>query len=115
MKVCRYVERNPLTAKAAGRAEDYRWGSLWVRSHGTPEQNSILSPWPTGRPTDWVQRVNAVLTPKARDAWRMSLERRRPFGDDTWTIKTAGELGLGHTIRREGRPKLEKGDVEAKY
>ena len=52
LKVCRYVERNPLTAKAAARAEDYRWSSLWVRSHGTPEQKSILSPLahrPAGR------------------------------------------------------------------
>ena len=35
LKVCRYVERNPLTAKAVARAQDYRWSSLWVRSHGT--------------------------------------------------------------------------------
>ena len=86
-----------------------------MRSHGTPEQKSILSPWPTGRPTDWLQRVTAVVTPKERDAWRLSLERSRPFGDDAWTMKLASQLGLEHTNRREGRPKLEKSDGEAKY
>ena len=35
VKVCRYVERNPMTAKTVARAQDYRWSSLWVRSHGT--------------------------------------------------------------------------------
>ena len=86
-----------------------------MRSHGTPEQKSIFSPWPTGLQMDWLQRVNAVVTPKERDAWRLSLERSRPFGDDVWTMKLASQLGLEHTIRREGRPKLEKADVEAKY
>ena len=27
--VCRYVERNALTANLVKRAEDYRWGSLY--------------------------------------------------------------------------------------
>ena len=27
--VCRYVERNSLRAGLVGRAEDWRWGSLW--------------------------------------------------------------------------------------
>ena len=74
-----------------------------MRSHGRPEQKSILSPWPTGRQTDWLQRVNAVVTPKERDAWRLSLERSRPFGDDAWTMKLASQLGFEHTIR-PGRP-----------
>ena len=111
LKVCRYVERNPLTARAVSRAEDYPWGSLRVRACGSAEQRAVLSPWPSSRPAGWVQRVNAVITPKEREAWRASLERSRPFGDDAWTIKTAGDLGLEHTIRAEGRPKQEQSDV----
>ena len=56
--------------------------------------------------------MNAVLTPKEREAWRLSLERSRPFGDDAWTRRTVSDLRLGHTIRREGRPKLERTNVE---
>ena len=51
----------------------------------------------------------------ANTSRRLSLERSRPFGDDAWTMKLASQLGLEHTIRREGRPKLEKTDVEPKY
>ena len=29
------------------------------------------------------------------------------FGDDTWTGRTIGRLGLERTIRREGRPEKE--------
>ena len=28
--LCRYVERNALTANVVPRAEDWRWGSLWA-------------------------------------------------------------------------------------
>ena len=31
LTVCRYVERNALTANVVRRAEDWRWGSLWAR------------------------------------------------------------------------------------
>src|SRR5262245_49854312 len=33
LSVCRYVERNPLRAKLAKRAENWRWSSLWQRLH----------------------------------------------------------------------------------
>ncbi len=32
LKVCRYVQRNPLTADLVERAEDWRWSSLWARA-----------------------------------------------------------------------------------
>ncbi len=44
--LCRYVERNALTAQVVQRAEDWRWGSLWARRHGSEELKSILSGWP---------------------------------------------------------------------
>ena len=67
MKVCRYVERNPLTAGLVERAEDWRWSSLWVREHGADQQKALLSEWPTAGPSDWVSRVNSVMTKKERD------------------------------------------------
>ncbi|MCU0913197.1 MAG: hypothetical protein MUC88_01380, partial [Planctomycetes bacterium] len=30
----RYVEANALRAQLAERAQEWRWGSLWVRRHG---------------------------------------------------------------------------------
>ena len=37
LSVCRYVERNALTAKLVERAEEWRWGSLWARRRGLAE------------------------------------------------------------------------------
>ena len=110
LKVCRYVERNPVTAKAVAAAQQYPWGSLWVREQGTAAQQSLLSPWPTSRPQGWLTRVNEPITGKEGDAWRTSLDRGRPFGDDRWIVRVSGELGLEHTLRREGRPAQAKGE-----
>ena len=73
LKVCRYVERNPLTAGLVERAEDWRWSSLWVREHGTDEQKALLHDWPTPRPGDWLARVNAVTTKREQSRWDLSL------------------------------------------
>lgn len=108
LQVCRYVERNPLTAKAVQRAEDYPWSSLWVRRRGRAEQKQVLCDWPMERPADWLKRVNEVATKKELDAWRISLERGRPFGDDAWQRRISGRLHLEHTLRKEGRMKQVK-------
>jgi len=55
LSVCRYVERNAVTAKL----------------------------------------VNRPLTTKALERMQSSLSRGRPFGDDTWQVRT-----VGHGIRR---------------
>jgi putative transposase len=102
LKVCRYVERNALTAGLVERAEDWRWSSLWVREHGTDEQRTLLHASPTPLPADWAKRVNAVLTKKEQSRWELSLSRSRPFGDDVWTAQTVKALGLQHTVRGEG-------------
>ena len=102
--VCRYVERNPLTANLVRRAEEWRHGSLFARDRGDPKLQSILSEWPVDRPADWVARVNRPLTAKEKEAMEMSIRRSRPFGDDRWVAKTVAQLHLEHTMRREGRP-----------
>jgi len=102
--VCRYVERNPLTAGLVTRAQDWHWSSLWVRKNGTDEQKAVLSPWPVERPADWVNRVNAAITDKELARLRVSVGRGRPFGSDAWTGRTVARLHLEHTVRREGRP-----------
>ena len=50
LTVCRYVERNALTAGAVKRAEDWRHGSLWVRTHSGDDRQDLLSPWPVDPP-----------------------------------------------------------------
>ena len=101
--VCRYVERNALTAKIVARAEDWRWGSLWNWNGG--DSVIDLSPWPAKRLPGWIQRVNDVLTKKEVDAVKLSIARNRPFGTSDWVHVTAKRLGLESTIRSRGRPK----------
>jgi putative transposase len=118
--VCRYVERNALTAGEVRRAEAWRWGSLWVRSGGgdagssgvgaageqtNQAQRALLSDWPEPIPADWIQRVNAPLNAKEVERLQVSMKRSRPFGDDRWMLRTASRFGLEHTLRREGRPR----------
>jgi putative transposase len=107
LTVCRYVERNALSAGLVERAEDWRWSSLWVRLSGTEAQKSLLSPWPVSAPAEWVERVNAPITARERDRLETSMRRGRPFGDETWTSRTVRDLSLDHTIRQEGRPTKE--------
>ena len=101
--VCRYVERNALTANLVKRAENYRWGSLsnWLGGESPIE----LAPWPVRRLPRWVERVNQALGKKELAALRHSVKRNVPYGDEAWTTATVKRLGLESTTRPRGRPK----------
>ncbi len=105
LTVCRYVERNALTAGVVDRAEDWRWGSLWARRHGEPPLRALLSEWPVDRPRNWVAAVNRNSSAKESERVRVSIKRNRPFGGDSWQAQTAARLGLASSLRAEGRPR----------
>ena len=88
-----------------GRAEDWRWGSLWARRHGSEALKAILSDGPLERPRNWVALVNEPMTEKEVEAVRICIARSRPYGDECWQERQAKRLGLTHTLRNEGRPK----------
>jgi putative transposase len=104
-QVVRYVERNPLRAGLVDRAEDWRWGSLWRRTHGTAELGELLSDWPLPRPRLWLQHVNRPQSDAEVQAIRRSVQRGQPYGEDPWVRKTARQLGLESTLRARGRPR----------
>jgi putative transposase len=108
LTLCRYVQRNAVTAGLVKQAQDWRFGSLWVRRNGTPAQKTLLSPWPVACPRRWLETVNTPLTPKEQDRLATSLARSRPYGDEDWTRKVIKSLGLEHTARREGRPRRDQ-------
>ena len=101
--VCRYVERNALTANVVKRAEEYRWGSLWNWCGG--DSVIELSPWPVKRLPGWIDRVNQALTQKETHALKNCIQRGCPFGSDDWVATTAKEQGLERTLRPRGRPR----------
>ena len=100
--VCRYVERNALTAKLVEKAEDYRWGSLYNWLGG--DSPIKLATWPVRRLPRWVERVNKALTEKELKAIRHCVSRGKPYGDENWTTKTVKKHGLESTVRPRGRP-----------
>jgi putative transposase len=105
LTLCRYVERNPLSAGLVRTAQQWPFSSLWARLHEETEINALLSPWPVERPKDWTDRVNAALSAKELERIQVSLERGRPYGRDTWVKRIVDKLHLEHTIRPEGRPR----------
>ena len=108
LTVCRYVERNALTARVVDRAEEWRWGSLWVRQHGDDKLKAILGDWPVTRPRNWVGLVNEPMMEKEAEGIRICIARNRPYGDEVWQDRQGKQLGLLHTFRSEGRPKAIK-------
>ena len=103
LMVCRYVERNALTAKLVQRAQDYRWGSLWNWCGG--DSVIKLSAWPVKRLPRWISRVNEPITKKDKDALQNCIKRGCPFGTEKWVNQVAKEQGLEITLRQRGRPK----------
>ena len=104
--VLRYTERNALRANLVGRAEDWRWGSLWQRQPGC--EGALvhhLHPWPVDMPLNWVDLVNAVQTEEELETVRRSVTRSRPYGSERWCGQTAQQLGLQASMRPQGRPR----------
>ena len=109
LTVCRYVEQNPLRAGLVQRAEDWHWSSLQGRHRGTAKPTDVvLSEWPVPKPTDWVSFVNDALTTKELEELRLSAQRGRPFGNETWKTGAAKQLALQSTLRARGRPRKER-------
>ena len=107
----RYVERNPVRAKLAGSALDWRWGSAHARHRGPAELQRLLAAWPIPVPADWPAWVDAPQTAAEEAAVRQAVRRSRPLGEAGWVAATAAALGLGWTLRPRGRPPESIGDT----
>ena len=104
LRVCRYVERNPMRAGLVGLAQDWPWSSLAQRGHG--RQVVQLTDWPVERPAAWDDLVNDVET-DAKEI-REAIRRSSPFGPDRWRERVARELGIERTLRAPWRPREPK-------
>jgi putative transposase len=105
LAVLRYIERNPLRAGLVERAEDWQWGSLYRRTLGTHEQQSLLADSPVRLGRLWNQYVNDPQSEAELAAIRRSIARGQPFGGNAWQKKVTQQLSLEHTFRPRGRPK----------
>lgn len=103
--VLRYVERNPLRAKLADRAEAWRWSSAWRYDQADEEVRQLLAPWPIERPRDWRKRVNRAETKRELETLRRCVQRAQPYGSEAWCSRIIKRLGLEWTVRPRGRPR----------
>ena len=106
LRVCRYVEGNPLRARLVKRAEQWRWSSLHARVHRS--ELVTVREWPVNRPRNWTSIVNELLPRDELTDLRESVNRGKPFGSESWVQKTAKQLGLQSTLRPRGRPRKQK-------
>jgi putative transposase len=95
LRVCRYVERNPLRARLVARAEDWPWSSL---SSDFDESSLGISQWPVERPAGWCEIVNLPQSDLEVEAIRESLRREQPLGEPAWQDEMIGPR------RSRGRP-----------
>jgi putative transposase len=107
LAVLRYVERNPLRAGLVERAEEWRWGSLHRRIHGTSEERAVLAELPVALGRLWREHVNEPQNEAELQAIRRCVSRGRPYGGERWRGRVARQLGLEYTFRPRGRPKKE--------
>ena len=102
LRVCRYVEANAARAKLVSRAEQWRWGGLHRRQQR--KTDLPLAEWPADRPRHWQALVNETMEKPELAAFRLCVQRGRPYGALDWVTATAARLGLGFTLRSVGRP-----------
>jgi putative transposase len=107
LMLCRYVEANALRARLVDRAEQWRWCSLWRRSHRQKEGDAgiRLSKWPVDRPDNWISIVNKMFPQSELGRLQVSFKRDRPYGDPRWLARAVKRLGLESSVRPRGRPK----------
>ncbi|OGN16161.1 MAG: hypothetical protein A3C81_03025 [Candidatus Yanofskybacteria bacterium RIFCSPHIGHO2_02_FULL_46_19] len=105
LQVCRYVERNALRAKLVNRAEDWRWGSAWIRKRGSQEQKQLVSPWPVPMTSDYLSWLNQRDESGILINVRNAVSKGRPFGSENWIQRVVKKFKLESTLHPRGRPR----------
>jgi putative transposase len=105
LMVLRYIEGNPVRAKIAQSAREWRWSSH--KEVIGEDRRGVVDKAPLEMPEEWTGYVDAPFSEKEIDRLRSSVNRQTPLGDAGWLVKVCKEFGLESTIRRRGRPKKE--------
>jgi putative transposase len=101
IRLCRYVERNPLRKGLVAAAEEWQWSSLY------DDCNKCgvipLEVWPIPRPENWVEYVNTPENEAELEDLRRMLRKNLPIGTKEWQAAVAPFIGA--SLRERGRPK----------
>jgi putative transposase len=101
LRLCRYVERNPLRARLVSMAEDWEWSS----AHGASVsgRRPTISTWPVRKPVDWLTELNVPESSRGLDEIRQAIRRGRHLGDAEWRESVVKRLAW-RGGRGQGRP-----------
>lgn len=104
LTVLKYIERNPVRAGLVQKAEDWKWGSAWIRVHGTDAQCTLLAESPVPLPQQYRRWVNTPDSEVELERLRNSVNRGTPYGNPTWIEQMVDTHKLTSTVRKRGRP-----------
>ena len=105
LAVIKYVERNAVRAKLAGRCEDWRWGSARRRILGTEQQRKLLDEMPAELPDNYSVWINTEDKSDDLKIIRTAVNKGVPYGKELWVEKMVSKHRLESTTRSPGRPR----------
>ena len=118
LRVCRYVERNPVRAGLVKRARDWPWGSA-SEQPGAPMP--VLADWPVPKPPGWPALLDEPQTDADIDHIRGCIARSAPIGsEEEWCEEVAARLGwtsrpeAPRSTSRNTRPETTPGVITRK-
>lgn len=103
-----YIEANPLRAGLVSRAEDWKWGSLYLRQHYPELASRLLAAWPLEYTGDYIKDVNVPLSEPFLLQVRNSVVRGKPLGEESWINDMVRRFELEYTVRNRGGYRRQK-------
>ena len=108
LTLIKYIERNAVRAKLVKRCEDWRWGSAWLRVHGTSKQKKLLDSSPEPFPHKYLSWINIGDKEEDLRMIRTSIDKGVPYGKGTWIEKMVLKYHLESTLKSPGRPRKSR-------
>ena len=105
LTLIKYVERNPVRARLTKKCEEWKWGSAWRRTNGTPIQKKLIHPSPTPLPHGYLRWINTEDNLEEVERIRTSVNKGVPYGKETWMDAMIEKYHLETTTRGAGRPR----------
>lgn len=107
--VCRYIERNPVSAHIVDNPIQYKWSSAGFNT--TDLKSSFIEPiWQSlGEREEYSRLLNTPANETGVEKIRKATYREKPLGTEEFLNQIAKTLGIVINMRPRGRPlKLKK-------
>ncbi len=104
-----YVEQNPLRAKMARKADDYKWSSARAHIDMIDKYELLdIAHWKKiSALIDWPKKLKSRLTGEQLDSIRLNTHTGRPLASDSFLSKLEKKLNRRLRPLPVGRPKKE--------